>query len=47
MRQFTALLILGITMTLLGTIGMAIEDTRSERVDKHSERTGAAFQALD
>jgi hypothetical protein len=47
MRRFTALIALGVTMTLVGTIGMAIENTRSERVHPHSELRGATLQALD
>ncbi len=47
MRRFTALMVLGLAMTLIGTIGMAIESIKSERVHLHSEQTDAALPAFD
>lgn len=47
MRRFTALMVLGLSMTLIGVIGMAIESTSSERVHMLYEQTDAALPALD
>jgi hypothetical protein len=47
MRRFTALMVLGLSMTLIGVIGMAIGSTASERVHLQSKQTDAALPALD